>query len=93
MNKAQRQLIAFSDKIYRIKYLEGSLKGLNNVEQDKNILSQRVIEVLNNIINKHVNDSFKEMDEKSIEREEKKDKNEFDDLPKLVKKIMEIVTK
>ena len=93
MNKAQRQLIAFSDKIYRIKYLEGSLKGLNNVEQDKNILSQRVIEVLNNIINKHVNDSFKEMAEKSIEREEKKDKNEFDDLPKLVKKIMEIVTK
>lgn len=76
MNKAQRQLIAFSDKIYRIKYLEGSLKGLNHVERDKEILAQKTTEVLSKIIDKHLNESFKSMDEKTIIKEEKKDSNE-----------------
>lgn len=76
MNKAQRQLIALSDKIYRIKYLEGSLKGLNHVEQDKKVLSQKTIHVLDKIIDKHLNESFKSMDENTIIKEEKKDNNE-----------------
>ncbi|MDY3068927.1 MAG: hypothetical protein SOR57_04580 [Parabacteroides sp.] len=76
MNKAQRQLIAFSDKIYRIKYLEGSLKGLNYVETNKGTLAQKTTEVLSRIIDKHLNESFKSMDEKTIIKEEKKDNNE-----------------
>lgn len=88
-NKLQRQLIALADKIYRIKYLEGALKGLNNVEQDKDLLSQKTIDVLDRIINKHLNESFKDMNEKNIEKEEDKDTYPVDNLIKLMKEFKE----
>lgn len=88
-NKLQRQLIVLADKIYRIKYLEGALKGLNNVEQDKNLLSQKTINVLDRIINKHLNESFKDMNEKNIEKEEDKDTYPVDNLIKLMKEFKE----
>ena len=86
-NKLQRQLIALADKIYRIKYLEGALKGLNNVEQDKDLLYQKTIDVLDRIINKHLNESFKDMNEKNIEKEEDKDTYPVDNLIKLMKEF------
>lgn len=88
-NKLQRQLIALADKIYRIKYLEGALKGLNNVEQDKDLLYQKTIDVLDRIINKHLNESFKDMNEKNIEKEEDKDTYPVDNLIKLMKEFKE----
>lgn len=92
-NKLQRQLIVLADKIYRIKYLEGALKGLNNVEQDKNLLSQKTINVLDRIINKHLNESFKDMNEKNIEKEEAKDTYPVDNLIKFMKEYKELIKK
>ena len=92
MNRLQRQLIALADKIYRIKYLEGALKGLNNVEQDKKVIAGKTIEVLGKIIDRHLNNGLKDLDEINIKKEEDKDSNPIDEIIKIMKEYKELTT-
>jgi len=91
MNRAQRQLMLLANVRYHVNYVEGLLMALNYVSLDVNSASERIIQVLDNMISNYM--SIPDgLFERSMDKEISKDNlninvNSFIDLAKKIKDI------
>jgi len=86
MNRAQRQLIAISNNIHSVNYIQGLLLSINNLSLDINDGITRVNNALDKIISNHLNRRLI-TNEKDIKNEEEKDSLEFDKVLQIISTI------
>lgn len=86
MNRAQRQLIAISNNIHSIKYIQGLLLSINDLSIDVNDGIQRINSALDKIISNHLN-KRKVIDENDQVSEEDKDKIDIENALKIISAI------
>lgn len=86
MNRAQRQLIALSNNIHSINYIQGLLLSINNLSIDINDGITRVNNALDKIISNHLNRKAL-VNENDFRNEEDKDKLEIDKVLKILTAI------
>ncbi|WP_159447295.1 hypothetical protein [Cellulophaga tyrosinoxydans] len=86
MNRAQRQLIAISNNIHSIKYIQGLLLSINNLSLDINDGITRVNSALDKIISNHLNRKVIS-NEVDLISEEGKDKIEIDKILKIISTV------
>ncbi|QCE43034.1 hypothetical protein [Psychroserpens sp. NJDZ02] len=86
MNRAQRQLIAISNNIHNINYIQGLLISINNLSPNINDGILRINNALDKIISNHLKNK-PIISESELLKEENKDKNSTVDLDKLLKLI------
>lgn len=89
MNRAQRQLIAISNNIHNINYIQGLLISINNLSPDINDSILRINKALDKIISNHLKNK-PIISESELLKEEDKDKNSTVDLDKLLKIIKSV---
>lgn len=91
MNRAQRQLMLLANVRYHVNYVEGLLMALNYVSLNANSASERIIQVLDNMISNYM--SIPDgLFERSMDKEISKDNlninvNSFIDLAKKIKDV------
>tara|TARA_R110002049_G_C9057927_1_gene554015 strand:+ start:77 stop:1135 length:1059 start_codon:yes stop_codon:yes gene_type:complete len=86
MNRAQRQLIAISNNIHSIKYIQGLLLSINNLSLDINDGITRVNSALDKIISNHLNRKVIS-NEVDLISEEGKDKIDIDNILKIISSV------
>lgn len=90
MNRAQRQLMQVANVLFHIDYVEGLLLAINNVTIDINSSSEKICNVLDNMIKNYI--SFPDgLSEQALDKELSKDSINIHTFINLAKEIKEVI--
>ena len=87
MNRAQIQLLGISKVMYRIKYIEGLLLAINQISYDVNGTSQKIVDVMNRMIDSFLKRTGDDIMEGIKNAKEEDSLKEITELAKVVKNL------
>lgn len=90
MNRAQRQLMQIANVLHHIDYIEGLMLAIPIVSVDVNSASEKICNILDNLINSYMNTSDS-LSEQSLNSEISKDNINLSTFINLAKEVKEVI--
>ena len=92
MNRAQRQLVALTDKLHHVKYIEGLLLAIARLSTDMAEGASKIRQTIDRIIDNYLHQPH-DLTEARLQKEAEKDSLDLGELTKLMREIKEVVKK
>ncbi len=92
MNRAQRQLVALTDKLHHVKYIEGLLLAIARLSTDMAEGASKIRQTIDRIIDNYLHQPH-DLTEARLQKEAEKDNLDLGELTKLMREIKEVVKK
>lgn len=92
MNRAQRQLVALTDRLHHVKYIEGLLLAIARLSTDMAEGASKIRQTIDRIIDNYLHQPH-DLTEARLQKEAEKDSLDLGELTKLMREIKEVVKK